>query len=609
MVVLVPTRASRIWIFQDLSAGQRTFDGLAGVAETAMNVADEGRLPERAVGAYVSANAFDLIGHAPIAGRGFDTRDDRPGAPPVVILGDALWRSRYDGDPSVIGRPIRVNGVPSTVIGIMDRGFAFPARSRLWQPLAQLPAETREKRDVRTIEGLGRLTVTATREQAADDLRRRAAVLATAHPATNRGVEPRVGRFGERLIGGRSRTTFPILVTLVGFVLVMACANVANLLLARAAYRTREIAVRLGVGASRAQIVRQMLVESFLLASLAGVVALGLSMLVVNVFSDAVGQLEDGRGQGFPYWIRFELDWRVFTFLTTACLGTAILFGLVPAIQASRTSISRQLVQAGTGHTGTPRQRRWNTWLVVTQLALAPMLLVGAGLMVRSIIAQQDMDAGVRTDGLVRMRLSLSGPQYNTAEQRARFYRQLEDRLADAPGFRATLSSQAPFERAAVRRLSIDGRDIRDDLNPGLVFQMTVGHSYFAVIGSRSVRGGNFTATDEGRSVAPAIVNERFAAVHFANQDPIGHRLRLTGRDGRSLDADIIGVAPDIRQSGTRVTGWGRAYRLRDVRGRSDSRCERPRAIKCCRRGRCGRRRPPACARSRLAHVHRDAAG
>ncbi len=215
---------------QDWSVAQQTFDGLAGVAETTMNVADEGRVPERAVGAYISANAFDLIGHAPIVGRGFDARDDRPGAPAVVILSDALWRSRYGADPKVIGRPIRVNGVPSTIIGVMDAGFAFPARSRLWQPLAQLPAETRARRDVRTIEGLGRLSSSATREQAADELRRNAETLAAAFPATNRNVQPRVGTFGERVIGGRLRTTFPILLTLVGIVLLIACANVANLL-------------------------------------------------------------------------------------------------------------------------------------------------------------------------------------------------------------------------------------------------------------------------------------------------------------------------------------------------------------------------------------------
>jgi predicted lysophospholipase L1 biosynthesis ABC-type transport system permease subunit len=161
----------------------------------------------------------------------------------------------------------------------------------LWQPLAQLPVETRERRDTRPIEGVGRLASSATREQAAADLSRSAATLATTYPATNRGVEPRIGRFGERVIGGRLRTIFPILMTLVGLVLVIACANVANLLLARAAYRTREIAVRLSVGASRPQIVRQMLVESILLAGLAGIVALGLSVLAVNVFSDAFAQM------------------------------------------------------------------------------------------------------------------------------------------------------------------------------------------------------------------------------------------------------------------------------------------------------------------------------
>ena len=254
---------------QDWSASQRTFDGLAGISETTMNVADEGA-PERFTGAFVSANAFSLIGHAPAIGRGFDASDDRPGAAPVVILSDALWRTRYKSDRAVIGRTVRVNGVPSTVIGVMPEGFAFPARSRLWQPLSQVSADMRQQRNARALQGLGRLTPGATPAQAAEDLGRIAAALATAYPATNRAVQPRVALFRDATMGGRLRTTFPILMTMVAFVLLMACANVANLLLARAAYRTREISVRLAVGASRMQIVRQLLVESVLLAGYRG---------------------------------------------------------------------------------------------------------------------------------------------------------------------------------------------------------------------------------------------------------------------------------------------------------------------------------------------------
>ena len=530
---------------QDWSASQRTFDGLAGILETTMNVADEGA-PERFTGAFVSANAFSLIGHAPAIGRGFDASDDRPGAAPVVILSDALWHTRYKGDRAVIGRTIRINGVPSAVIGVMPEGFAFPARSRLWQPLSQVSADTRQQRNVRALQGLGRLTPGATPAQAAEDLGRIAAALATTYPATNRAVLPRVALFREATIGGRLRTTFPILMTMVAFVLLMACANVANLLLARAAYRTREISVRLAVGASRMQIVRQLLVESVLLAAIAGAVGLGFSAAAVKVFQDAFVA-----GGGLPYWVNFTMDWRVFTFLALTCLGTGIVFGLVPALDASRSGISGRLVEAGTGHSGATRQRRWGTRLVVAQLALTPMLLAGAGLMMRSIIAQHDIDPGVRTAGLVRLRLELAGPAYESPADRARFYRQLEDRLADASDVRATLASHAPFEGAFLRRLSIDGRTVDESGGPALVRMMTVGERYFDVLGTAPVRGSGLTASNANRDPKAAIVNEQFVSVYFGSRDPLGHRLALADRDGQAENVEIVGVAPNIRQSST----------------------------------------------------------
>ncbi len=538
---------------QDWSSAQRTFDGLAAASETTVNVGDESGAPERAIGSFISVNAFDLIGHAPAIGRGFDARDNRPGAETVVLLSDALWRSRYGADRAVIGRTIRVNGAPAVVIGVMVEGFAFPARSRLWLPLIHLPAQTRERRDFRVLQGIGRLAPGLTPAQAADDLGR---VLAVADPVQNREVRARVEMFRYGTLGGRLRETLPMLMTMVGFVLLIACANVASLLLARAASRTREVAVRLAVGASRAQIIRQLLVESVLLASLAGVVALGLSTLAINVFWDAMSQLRDGVREGLPYWIRFEMDWRVFAFLALVCLGTGIVFGLIPAIDASRIGIVGRLVQATAGQIGSIRQRRWSNRLVVAQLALTPILLAGAGLMVRSMIAQADMDAGVATAGLVRMRFGLSGPKYETDSQRARLYRELEERLADAPGMRVTLASHAPFEGASVQRLSIDGKPAGDGRD-GLVNLMTVGRSYFAALAAPAVRGNNFAVADEVGSLATAIVNEQFATRYFADRDPIGHRLSLTGRDGRVLAAAIVGVAPNIRQRSTEESEGG----------------------------------------------------
>jgi putative ABC transport system permease protein len=532
---------------QDWSAAERTLDGLAAASETTMNVGDETRVPERTIGSYISANAFDLIGHAPVLGRGFNARDDRPGADAVVLLSDALWRNRYGADRAVIGRTIRVNGVQAVVIGVMAGDFAFPGRSRVWMPLSQLSAASRDRRDARMLQGIGKLSPSITPAQAASDFDR---LLATVDPTANRDVRPRIELFRWGILGGRFRETLPILLMMVGVVLLIACANVANLLLARAAYRTREISVRIAVGASRAQIVRQLLVESVLLAGMAGAVALWLSHLAVNVFWDAMSQIRDGVREGMPYWVTFEMDWRVFIFLALVCLGTGIVFGLIPALDASRAGIVGRLVQAATGYTGTMRQRRWTTRLVVAQLALTPMLLAGAGLMVRSIIAQQAMDPGVSTAGLVRMRFALSGPKYEMDAQRARFYRELEDRLVGVPGMQVTLASHAPFEGAFVQRLSIDGRPAGGGRD-GLVNLVTVGREYFSTLAAPPLRGSGFAAVDDGRAVATAIVNEQFAAIHFANREPIGHRLELADRDGRRLDAEIVGVVPDIRQRST----------------------------------------------------------
>ncbi len=211
---------------------------------------------------------------------------------------------------------------------------------------------------------------------------------------------------------------------------------------------------------------------------------LGLSAAAVEVFQDAFVA-----GGGLPYWVNFTMDWRVFTFLALTCLGTGIVFGLVPALHASRSGISGRLVEAGTGHSGAMRQRRWGTRLVVAQLALTPMLLAGAGLMMRSIIAQHDIDPGVRTAGLVRMRLALAGPAYESPADRARFYRQLEDRLADASDVRATLASHAPFEGAFLRRLSIDGRAVDESGGPALVRMMTVGRTLLRRAGDAAGAG------------------------------------------------------------------------------------------------------------------------
>jgi predicted permease len=528
--------------FQDWRAAARTFDGLAAVRETTMNVGDERVAPERFIGSYISADAFTLIGHRPMLGREFSPDDDRPGAIPVVILGQTLWRNRYAANPDVLGRTIRVNGIPSVVIGVMPEGFGFPTRSRLWQPLALLPETTLASRGARDLSAFGRLAPGMTPEQGVAELTSIGAALAERYPDTNRELMPTAAPYHLRSVGGRARDTLPVLIGVVGVVLLMACANVANLLLARAAVRSHEISVRIAIGAGRRQIVRQLLIESLLLASLAGVAGFGLSLAAVRVIDNALAGLGGG-DVGLPYWIHFTMDARVFAFSAALCLTTTLLFGLVPALHTSTPPIAHSL-----------RRRRWAHGLVVFQLALAPILLTAGGLMMRSIVAQYEMHAGADTAGIMWARVDLPPANYPGAEDRVRFYQQLDDRLADAPGLTAGLVSNAPFNGGAARNLWRDDEPLDGDPRRPRVLMVLTGPRYFETFRKGLIRGSELPLRGSAGDAPPVMLNEWLAATVFPSEDPIGRRIRLTLPNGAPYGAEwftIAGIAPDIRQAST----------------------------------------------------------
>ena len=536
--------------FQDWRAAVQTFEGLGAMRETTMNVGDERVAPERFIGSYVSANAFGLLEQRPILGREFFPDDDRAGAIPVVIIGHSVWRTRYESDPNVLGRTIRVNGVPSVVIGVMADGFGFPARSRLWQPLALLPDRMLAGRDARELSAFGRLAGDGSVAQGAAELRGIAAALERQYPGTNRDVVPIVAPYRERSVGGKGRSTLPVLMGVVALVLLMACANVANLLLARAAVRSHEISVRMAIGAGRAQIIRQLLVESLLLATLAGAFGWGLSLTALRVISSALG----ASGGGLPYWISFTVDGRVFAFSASMCLATALLFGLVPALQTSRPGIANVLAEAGRSTAGTIRSRRWAHGLVIFQLALTPMLLTGGALMMRSIVAQYEMDPGVDTGRVMWARLDLPEAKYPATEDRVRFYQQLDERLAGVPGLVAAIASNAPFGGGAGRNLWRDDEAVGREARRPRVLVVTTGPRYFEAFRRRIVRGSELPLLEAQDGAASVIVNEWLAATVFPGEDPIGRRIRLTLPNGTSPGPEwftVAGVAPDIRQSST----------------------------------------------------------
>ena len=533
---------------QDWRAGTRAFSGLAAFSGQTMNVSDEGRAPERFGGPYISANAFQLIGEKPILGRDFLPEDDRPGATPVVLLGNGIWKNRYGSDPSVVGRTIKVNEQPVTVIGVMPEGFKFPVTADLWIPLVNLAGIAEQKRDARNLDAFGRLAGGVTAAQARAELKGLGDRLAHDFPETNKDITPSVMTFNERYNGGQIRLVFLSLMGAVGFVLLIACANVANLLLARSANRAREISVRVSLGATRVRIVRQLLAESVLLAMIGGLLGLGLSLIGIRLFDAAVADV------GKPYWIQFTFDGRVFAFLAAICLGTGVIFGLAPALHVSKTDINEVLKEGGRSGSGL-RARRWTSVLIVVELALTLVLLSGAGYMLRSLLVLHQRDVGVETAHVLTMRLQLPTRKYPTPELRRDFYQRLDDRLAALGNVQAaTIATSPPMGGGNPKRLIIDGREPAAGEEPQTVTQVMIGPRYLEAVGLTLARGRAFDDLDGTPGHDAAIVNQRFVAMHFPGEDPIGRRIRLTSdapagaAAAESISAMIVGITPTVRQ-------------------------------------------------------------
>lgn len=532
--------------YQDWRNASRSFAALGAYAPATMTISDRGQSPDSLGGAYVSAKAFSILGDRPILGRGFLAGDDRPGAPPVVILGYRLWVSRYGGDPDVIGRSAHVNGIPATVVGVMPEGFEFPYRQALWQPLALLPGLGAQRREDRVLGVFGRLADGVSRAQARAELAAIAAALARDHPETNVRIEPTAVRFGEQQVGRLADAQPPLaLAATAAFVLLIACANVANLLLARSAGRSREMAIRASVGATRWRIARQLLVESVILAFAAGGLGLWLSTFGVRFVSDAFGR-------NVPYWMRFTVDGRVLLVLVALCFLSTVLFGLAPALFASKTDVNGVMKEGG--RTGiAPRVRRWTSALLVAELALTLILLAGAGLMVRSFLALYRADRLIDASQVLTLELALPDLKYPTPEQRADFYQRLDDRLSAIPGVPlATVASTRPFVGAPTRLLSFDGRPtVAGDRLPS-VSTIAIGSRYFDTLRLRVLRGRAFTSLDGTPGHEVAIVNQRFADSYYPNEHALGQRIRLTDESTDPASAPwltIVGVSPTIRQS------------------------------------------------------------
>jgi predicted permease len=537
--------------FEDWRRATRTFSGIALVQMGPVNFSADDRAPDQYNGVYISWNGFSLIGTQAAVGRGFTAEDDRPGAPAVALLSHNIWQNRYGADRSIVGRTVRLNSEPVTIVGVMAPGMQFPFNSEVWLPLAQRPtAQTRAGRAGRLLMAYGRLANGMTIEQARAEMSSITDELATQFPDTNKGVTTVITPFSEQVIGTQIRVLFWSLMGAVVFVLLIACANVANLLLARAADRSREIAVRVSVGATRWHIVRQLLVESVLLAFVAGAVGLGFAYAGVRWFDASTQDI------GKPYWMVFTMDPAVFAFFAAVCLVTGIVFGLAPALYVSRTNVSDVMKDGGRSGSAGLRARRWTTALIVAELTLTLVLLSSAGLMIRSFMNLYRMDIGIDTSRLVAMQLIFPTRTYASLESRALFLQRLDDRLNGIGAIDgASSTNYLPFSGASLRRFEIDGRaDMTGEQRP-LVGMVAVGSRYFDALGVQMRRGRAFNATDGEPGREAMIINQRLADMHFRGEDPVGRRIRLIN-DGnipgapKFYQATVVGVAPTIRQRG-----------------------------------------------------------
>jgi predicted permease len=531
---------------EDWRAMTTTFDGIAAYSTSgpiSMRLDDGSGAPDVFFGAYISAGAFRLLGTQPILGRDFVQEDDRPDASGAVLLGYTIWTTRYGSDPAIVGRTIRINGTPRVVVGVMPEGFRFPINFELWLPLMTMPGITTERRDVRQLNAFGRLATGTTIAQAQAEMTTVAARLSQDYPATNKDVRPFVRPF----TGVPSRL-FVALLGAVTFLLLIACANAANLMLVRSRRRSREIAIRKSLGATRWRVVRQLLVECLLVALAAGALGFALSVAGIRLYAYAVSDID------FPYWYneRWTMDGRVFMFFVTMCLGTGFVFGLVPALQLSRPDFNEALKSTSPTSTAGHSMRHWTNGLLIVQLAFTLTLLAAGGLMMRSFFAMYRADGVVDSSSILTASLQVPASKYSTPAERVALYSRLEDRLSEVgPVSSVTVVSTPPFIGAAQRHLAIDGRPTAAGDPPRTVSFVTIGSRYFETLGVRVLRGRPFTASDGTPGHDTAIVTDRFVTMFFANEDPIGRRICVTSPNAggaQPLCGQIVGVSPTIRQ-------------------------------------------------------------
>lgn len=500
---------------------------------------------ERVLGAWVSAGAFETLGVQPVLGRTFRPEEDEEGTPPVAILSYGLWQRSFGGDKSILGQTATLNGEPVTIIGIMPEGFRFPSNHELWMPFRY-----ERKPDSRTnfsFPFFARMRNGVTLRQVQSELKVIADQLAKAHPSTNEGIGFRAVPLREET-GREVRPTVYAMLGSVIFVLLIACANVANLMLAKAATRSREVAIRNALGANRARIMRQVLTESLLLGLVGGALGIIMSLWSVDLIRTMI-PVE------LPFWVKFEIDWRVLAFALVATLLSSVLFGALPAWQTSRPDLSSELKEGGRASTGAGVTLRLRGFLVVAQIALALILLVGAGLMMRSFLFLQRAERGFDPDKVLTFRVGLPPTQFKDEKVIRAFWPRLRENLLQIPGVEDAgfISDLPASDQFSINVFYVEGQPAPKSLaDAPLSFSRIAGPGVLKTLRAPLLRGRYFDETDTPASPSVAVVDENFARDIFGAADPIGRRVTFDSPDKQERKwFTIVGIVGNVIQTPT----------------------------------------------------------
>ena len=529
--------------YLDWREQERVFDEMAAYYWWAVTLSGDGSRAERYRGARVTSSTFDLVGVEPILGRVFTSEDDFRPDRNVVVIGYDVWRNRYDSDPNIVGRTLRLDARPVTVIGVMPENFRFPDSQEMWMPIEVDPASL-GRREGPGLQVLGRMAPGVEIDEVRRQLGTVAERLERQYPQANRGIRPVVEFYTEeRLVPPDIKGLLYVMFAAVIGVLLIACANVANLLFALTMARGKELAVRTAMGADRWRVLRQLLMESLVLAAGGAVIGVGLSWVSLKVFSRYVART------GPPAWLTFGISPTVLAFVVGITFVAALAAGLVPALFATRADVAGALRDQGRG--GSSRSvSRWSSGLVALEVAVSCALLIGAGLMVRTSLSIGQNDYGVDVAGVLTASIWLPTESYPDSAAQFSAVERMRDEIEVLPGARTVaVGSNLPGLGTGTRAYEVRGREYIDAGDFAFTGRTLITPEYFEIFGVDMLAGRNFTTADTRGSEFVTIVDRRFAEKNWPGADPLGRQIRLGGMDSEQPWMTVVGVVNRVQMT------------------------------------------------------------